>query len=303
MTDWKLPSVPRFIRNVRSDIFTCCTGVNCGMSIDKCAHILTDMHTDKNKVISIMKKIGTCLATFADRGLPNGLTCMIRWWHSSQMNGACHGSCFSRCLLTKPVLNFETGLLHTLDTKTQLFQIAKKEGRDPIKINPSKVVQDPNKGLEWQWQILNLRRMMCSCMLFLKLFTYICYRYTGSLNWNCSGKPGICNMVVTEPIHGTAQQCNKTTTSVAKMNRIEENHAHEFRNGPAKDEPVLPCFTVPSSIMFFWGGKNDFDRKLCSCLVDSLALLTKKQTVNCKPGWRDPRAMQLIQCCICIITM
>jgi hypothetical protein len=35
---------------------------------------------------------------------------------------------------------------------------------------------------------------------------------------------------------------------VAKMNRIEENHAHEFRNGPAKYEPVLPCFTVPSSI-------------------------------------------------------
>lgn len=169
------------------------------------------------------------------------------WWHSSQMNGACHGSCFSRCLLTKPVLNFETGLLYTLDTNA-IVSDREKAGRDPIKINTSKVVQDPNKGLEWQWQILNLRRMMCPCMFFLKLFTYFRYRYTVSLNWNCSGKPGICNMVVTEQIHGTAQQCNKTTTSVAKMNRIEENHAHEFRNGPAKYEPVLPCFTVPSSI-------------------------------------------------------
>ena len=50
LIDWKLPSVPRFILNMHSDIFTCCTGVNCGVSIDKCAHILTDMHADKKHI-------------------------------------------------------------------------------------------------------------------------------------------------------------------------------------------------------------------------------------------------------------
>ena len=46
------------------------------------------------------------------------------------MNDACHGSCFSRCLLTKPVLNFDPWLLYTLNTNAIVSE-GKKTNKCP----------------------------------------------------------------------------------------------------------------------------------------------------------------------------